>query len=147
MGSDGEGDFYQGLRRRIRDRARTREGHSRPWVELLFLPPDLFHLLCRLAADPEVPRGAKVRVAVVLAYFISPVDLLPEAFLGPIGYLDDVALTAYVLHGLVDGIPPEVLSRHWAGDSDALAVIRRVLGVLDGMLGGRYWGRLRRRVG
>jgi uncharacterized membrane protein YkvA (DUF1232 family) len=25
-----------------------------------------------------------------IVYFLSPIDLLPEAFLGPIGYLDDI---------------------------------------------------------
>ena len=32
-----------------------------------------------------------------LSFFISPIDFLPEALLGPLGYLDDLALTCYVL--------------------------------------------------
>jgi uncharacterized membrane protein YkvA (DUF1232 family) len=147
LGHDGEGDFYRALRRRVRRWARARNGRSSPWTELVLLAPDLFHLLCRLAGDPEVPRGAKTRLAFALAYFISPVDLLPEALFGPIGYLDDVALTAYVLHGLLDETPPAVLRRHWAGDQDVVVVIRRVLGVAGGVLGAGLWRRLRRRPG
>ncbi|MFU8857939.1 MAG: YkvA family protein [Deferrisomatales bacterium] len=146
MGCDSEADRYQRARQRIRDGARTAGGRFGPWVELVFLPADLIHVLCRLSADPEVPRGAKVRLALALAYFISPIDLVPEALFGPIGYLDDVALALHALQGLIDASPPGALSRHWAGGAELPAVLRRVLGVAHGMLGGRLRRRPQRRV-
>jgi uncharacterized membrane protein YkvA (DUF1232 family) len=35
-------------------------------------------------------------------YFISPVDLVPEALTGPFGYVDNIAVAAYVLNGTIN---------------------------------------------
>ncbi len=45
--------------------------------ETLRLLPDVIRLLRRLATDPEVPRGARVRLWLLLAYLLSPIDLHP----------------------------------------------------------------------
>ena len=48
-------------------------------------------------------------------------DLVPEAIVGPIGYVDDIALAAYVLNSIVNNASPEVVQRHWvtwASDSE-----------------------------
>src|SRR5262249_25584526 len=78
-----------------------------------------------------------------LAYFISPVDLLPEAFLGPAGYVDDVALAAYALYRLINAGHGEVAKELWAGDGDLLVAIQQVLDVADQALGSGLWERLR----
>jgi uncharacterized membrane protein YkvA (DUF1232 family) len=136
-------DFYRTLRAKVRLWTRTDTGRSSPWAEYLLLAPDLFHLLCRLAVDPEVPRAEKAKLAAAIAYFVSPLDLIPEMFLGPIGYADDVALAAYVLNGIVNQTRPEVVARHWAGDGDVLEVIRRTLAAADRLLGSGLWKRLK----
>ena len=59
----------------------------------------------------------KQKVGAAIAYFISPVDLIPEGLVGPAGYIDDVALAAYVLNSILNSVGPEVLEDHWAGDS------------------------------
>lgn len=140
-------DFYRTLRHKVRNWARSEEGSSSPWVEYLLLAPDLFHLLCGLAMDPEVPRAEKAKLAAAIAYFVSPIDLIPEALLGPVGYADDVALAAYVLNGIVNKTRPEVLQRHWAGDGDALEVVQRTLAAGDRLLGSGLWKRLKKWVG
>jgi len=137
-------DFYPILRRRVRRWTESAEGKASPWAEVVLLAPDLFHLLCKLALDPDVPRGSKAKLAAAIAYFVSPVDLLPEALLGPMGYLDDVALAAYVLNGIVDQTRPEVLERHWAGDRDVLEVVQKVLGAADRMVGSGLWKKLKK---
>ena len=42
--------------------------------------------------DPRVPVLAKIVVGVVVAYALSPIDLIPD-FIPVIGYLDDLLLT------------------------------------------------------
>jgi uncharacterized membrane protein YkvA (DUF1232 family) len=144
---DGRADFYQALRGRLRDWAQSRAGRDSRWTEYLLFAPDLFHLLIRLAADPEVPAADKAKLGALIAYFVSPVDLMPEMLFGPVGYLDDVALTAWVLHNLLsrDERIQAVARRHWAGEQDVLAVIQRILGAADAMIGTGLWNRLRRR--
>ncbi len=142
--SDRNSDFYQQLRGRIREWLKSDEGRSDKWAEYLLLAPDLFHLMWKLSADPDVPAKDKVKLAGALAYFISPIDLIPEAMLGPIGYVDDIALAALVLNGILNHTSPEVLARHWAGDEDVLVAIRRILAVADEMVGAGVWRKLKK---
>jgi hypothetical protein len=51
------------------------------WLrEALRLLPDLLQLLPRLAADRCLPRRVRVGLALLLAYFVFPLDLVPDSF-------------------------------------------------------------------
>jgi uncharacterized membrane protein YkvA (DUF1232 family) len=145
--SDKNSDFYQRLRGQIRDWMASDEGREHQWAEYLLFAPDLFHLLWKLSTDPDVSAADKAKLAGVIAYFISPIDLMPEALLGPIGFLDDIALTAYVLNGMLNHTDPEVLRRHWAGDTDVLEVVKRILAAADRMMSAKVLGKLKRLIG
>lgn len=136
------GDFYQQLRKKIRDWL-ERGGRSSKWAEYIMAAPDLFHLLCKLTIDPEVPVKEKAKLAATIAYFVSPIDLIPEVIVGPLGYVDDVALAAYVLNSIINTTSPEVVKRHWTGDGDVLALIQEILRVADEMVGSGLWRRLK----
>lgn len=140
-----EADFYQSLRRRMLQWAET-HGRSHRWIEYLLWAPDLFHLLWRLSLDPQVPARLKGKLVGAIVYFVSPLDLIPEAVFGPAAYADDVALAAYVLGSILNEVGPEVLRRHWAGSQDVLEVIRAVLKVAQSMVGAGIWSRLRQRL-
>jgi len=43
------------------------------------------------ARDPRVPRAARLVVVLVVAYALSPIDLIPD-FIPVLGYLDDLLL-------------------------------------------------------
>jgi len=146
MAQDHE-DFYQRMRGQIQEWLKSDDGRSNQWAEYLLFAPDLFHLLCKLSADPDVSTGDKAKLAGAIAYFISPIDLMPEALLGPLGYLDDIALAAYVLNGMINHTDPEILRRHWAGDTDILDVVKRILAAADSMLSTRVLGKLKRLIG
>jgi hypothetical protein len=45
--------------------------------DTLRLGPDLVRLLRRLAGDPNLPRGVRIRLILLLAYLLSPIDLIP----------------------------------------------------------------------
>lgn len=141
-----DGDYYQRLRRRIERWLATRAGARHRWAEMVFLAPDLLHLLCRLAVDRDVPVALRAQVAAAVAYFVFAVDVIPEAFLGPAGYVDDVALAAYVLHAVVNGTSAAIVQRHWAGEGDVLVVIRRILRVTEQFIGRGLWGRVKAMV-
>src|SRR5215217_6536421 len=68
--------------------------------ELAFLLPNLVRLFKGLARDPRVPRSTKLLVIVGLAWFSSPIDLLPE-FLPVVGPLDDAVLAWLILRRVV----------------------------------------------
>ena len=61
--------------------------------EALRLLPDLIRLIKRLAADPDTPRGLRIRLALLLAYLALPFDLIPD-FVPVLGYADDAIIVA-----------------------------------------------------
>ncbi|MEE4260535.1 MAG: DUF1232 domain-containing protein [Bacteroidales bacterium] len=141
-----ETDFYGKLRTRIVNWLETETGRKNKWADYLLLVPDFFYLLIKLATDEGVPSHEKAKLILAIAYFISPIDILPEAFLGPLGYLDDLALSAYVLNGIVNKVSPEIVQKYWAGEGDALLLIKGVLAKADDMIGSGLWRKLKKVV-
>lgn len=128
-------DYYQKLRKKFRNWMQSEDGKTNKWSEYLMAAPDLFHLLCKLSVDKDVPAKEKAKLVGAITYFISPMDLIPELILGPIGYVDDIALSAYVLNSLINKTDPEIVKKHWAGDGDILILIKHILDIADEMVG------------
>lgn len=61
------------------------------------------------ARDPRTPWYAKVLAAAVLAYALSPVDLIPD-MLPVLGYLDDLVLVPLGIYLALRMIPSPVLA-------------------------------------
>ncbi len=139
-------DFYQKMRSDIRAWLQDKTKSSTKWSEYVLLAPDLFHLLAKLALDKDVPSSEKAKIAGALAYFISPIDLLPEALLGPMGYLDDVALAAYVINSVMKNCDHEVVTKHWAGEQNVLDLVQQIVDVAADMLGNKIWDKLKNLV-
>jgi len=134
-------DFYQQMRDNIRGWIKGK-GVNYQFADYLLAAPDLFHLLCKLAIDKEVPVSEKAKLAAAIAYFVSPVDLIPEAITGPVGYIDDVATAAFILDRLINKTSPEIVQRHWAGDKDILDLIQQILQVGEEMVGSGLWAKI-----
>ena len=139
-------DFYHELRGKFKAWIQSDEGKDHKWSEYLLAAPDLFHLLCKLSIDKDVPIKEKAKLAGAIAYFVSPIDLIPEALVGPIGYVDDISLAAYVLNQIVNNTDPEVIKRHWAGEGDVLELIQRILEKADEMIGSGLWNKLKNMI-
>jgi uncharacterized membrane protein YkvA (DUF1232 family) len=94
----------------------------------LRLLPDLIPLLRRLAADPDLPRGVRVRLGLLLGYLLLPIDLVPD-FIPVVGYADDAVVVALALRSVVRAAGPGALDRHWPGTPDGLTAVRRLAGL------------------
>ena len=131
-----ERKFYRRLRDRVKRWATRRDIPERR-LEYLLAAPDLFILMSRLALDPRVPLGAKAKVAAGIAYFVTPIDMIPD-LLGPPGYLDDVVVAAWILQSVVadlNQVDPSILQEHWEGETDVLARITTIIDRADDVLG------------
>lgn len=135
-------DFYQSLRSRIRTWL-EKQGEGVRHARLLLVAPDFFHLLCRLALDKRIHASEKAKLAAAIAYFVSPIDIVPEVFLGPFAFLDDVAVAAFALNSVINAGQGEIAKELWAGDGDVLALIQQVVSTGDELLGEGVWRRLR----
>ncbi len=122
-----EEKFYLKLRTNITSWLIDNLNLNRNWCEYLFVVPDIFYLMIKLVQDPEVLFFKKIKLVSAIVYFISPIDILPEAFLGPIGYLDDLGLAAYILNDLLNSVDLKIIKRNWAGDVDILYKIKKMI--------------------
>jgi uncharacterized membrane protein YkvA (DUF1232 family) len=59
--------------------------------------------------DPQTPWYAKLFIATVVAYAVSPVDLIPD-FIPVLGYVDDLVLVPLGIIVAIRLIPPHVLA-------------------------------------
>ena len=92
------------------------------------LLPDLVGLVRRLAGDRSLPRSSRVTLAVLLAYLVFPVDLVPD-FIPVLGYADDAIVVALALRRVVRLAGAGAVERHWRGSDAGLAVVRRLAGI------------------
>jgi uncharacterized membrane protein YkvA (DUF1232 family) len=97
--------------------------------ELLLALPRLARMLISLSGDRDVPTSAKVVLAALAVYLVSPVDLIPD-FIPWIGYLDDLILAAIVVDGVVNFIERPLLLRYWPGSPASLDRVAAVSGRL-----------------
>jgi uncharacterized membrane protein YkvA (DUF1232 family) len=96
--------------------------------EALRILPDLLRLLRRLAADRTLPRGVRVRLALLLAYLAIPIDLVPD-FIPVLGYADDAIIAAAVLRSVVRRAGLSAVRAHWPGTDDGFAALCRLTGL------------------
>lgn len=96
--------------------------------DALRLLPDLLRVIRRMAADRTVAPGVRIRLFLLLAYLLMPVDLVPD-FLPVIGYADDVVIVAWVLRSVIRSAGSEAFRRHWRGTLAGLQVIERLAGL------------------
>lgn len=61
------------------------------------------------ARDPRTPWPARAVAALVVAYALSPIDLIPD-FIPVLGYLDDLVLVPLGIWLVLRMIPPEVMA-------------------------------------
>ena len=61
------------------------------------------------ARDPRTPWYAKLLVAGIVAYALSPIDLVPD-FIPVVGYLDDLILIPMAIALALRLIPPHVMA-------------------------------------
>jgi uncharacterized membrane protein YkvA (DUF1232 family) len=96
--------------------------------EALRLLPDLLRLLRRLATDPTLPRGVRIRLWLLLVYLAVPIDLVPD-LIPVLGYADDAIVVTWVLRSVVRRAGPDPVRRHWPGSPDGLAALWRLCGL------------------
>jgi len=138
-------DFYRGLRAGLTAWAKVK-GSPYTYIEYPLLAPDFIYLLVRLMLDRRVPNNMKLKVGAVLAYYISPVDIVPEALLGPIGFGDDLILAVWMVNSLLKSVDRAVLEENWPSDLKLLNAFDRGLTWADKWMGKAAYFKLKRFV-
>ena len=77
------------------------------------------------ARDPRTPWYAKGLVFLIVAYALSPIDLIPD-FIPVLGYLDDLIIIPGGIWLAIRMVPPEVLKE--AREAAAIDSMERSVG-------------------
>jgi uncharacterized membrane protein YkvA (DUF1232 family) len=136
--------YYDRVRESIRKYLEKKGSLAGKSGEYLLLVPDMFMLLWRLINDPRVNAKNKVLLGSGLAYYLFPLDIMPEGFLGPIGYIDDLVFGVYLLNKMLTDTDPAILREHWSGGEDILTSIQNVLTAADNLVGSDLLSRFKK---
>lgn len=94
--------------------------------ELVRLVPDIARLVRSLIADRHAPWGVRLPLIGLLAWLISPIDLVPE-FIPVLGPLDDVVVAVLVLRHVRRRLGEREFRQRWPGSDEGYALLARVL--------------------
>ncbi|MFJ7666555.1 YkvA family protein [Lysinibacillus sp. NPDC097195] len=119
-------DFYQKLRQKLVDFLASKTGKKHKYADYLLFVPDIFHLLIKIASDPAIDSKSKSLIGATIAYFIFPMDFLPEGIFGFGGFLDDLLLATFVLNLMINKWGATVIEKHWTGDKKLLEVLQNI---------------------
>lgn len=92
-------------------------------VDYILIIPDMLGLLKRLAQDPRIAKKVKAKIAIYVAYVITPVDFIPEILTGPLGLVDDTYVLLKLLRELSTEIPEALIREHWKGRPEVLEIL------------------------
>ena len=121
--------IYNKIRSRI---TKWIEKSNLPYVsniaEYVLALPDFFVLLWRLMRDERVTTNKKIFIAGMIAYVISPIDIIPD-FIPVFGYLDDLVIIAIGLNSIFNETEYRILLDNWSGNGDVLSEIQKIIGI------------------
>jgi uncharacterized membrane protein YkvA (DUF1232 family) len=95
--------------------------------ELVRIVPDLLRLLRSLIGDRSSPPDVRIVLIGLVAWIISPIDLIPE-FIPVLGPVDDVVVAVVAMRYVRRRIGIETLRSAWTGSPEGFLLLTRVIG-------------------
>jgi len=103
-------------------------GYEGEFSEIIRQAPALYRMMTKLLDDPALPRSISPLVIAAIAYFILPEDIIPEDKFGPVGYVDDIYLCAFVATEVITASgSPDILVRNWDGLRPVVELVKEIL--------------------
>ena len=95
--------------------------------EILGVVPDVVRLIRSIIGDRSAPLDVRVVLIGLLAWIVSPIDLIPE-FIPVLGPMDDVVVAVVAMRYVRRRVGVEDLRRRWSGTEAGFALVLRVIG-------------------
>ena len=108
-------DFYDTLIENL-------ESYNGEYASFIDCGPNLFKLLCDLL-DQDIEQELRLKLCGAIAYYVVPMDVIPEQIYGPYGYIDDIYMSVYALKEVASVYGYEFLQEVWDKDNDIKEVI------------------------
>lgn len=109
-------DFYDALVENL-------NSYEEEYDSFIDYGPDLYKLLCSCLNYEEVNSDLRLSISAAIAYYVVPMDIIPETIYGPYGYIDDIYITVFVLRKIAHELGYEFLQKLWENDEDIEKVI------------------------
>ena len=95
--------------------------------DLVGLIPDILRLLRSLIGDRTAPLDVRLVMVGLVAWILSPIDLIPE-FIPVLGPMDDVVVAIVALRYVRRRVGTADLRRRWTGSDAGFAMLLTVIG-------------------
>lgn len=136
--------FYEKLRKKARDWTNEKTGKAgNKLAEYLFLLPDFFILVSRVALDKRVPTKRKLMLGGIVAYVMLPLDIIPD-FIPILGSVDDLVLVVMGLNMLLNEVDQKVLEDNWSGEGDVLHLMQKITATAEKFLDQKVLARIKK---
>ena len=109
-------DFYDVLSDNL-------ESYQGEYASFIDHGPYLFKLLTEVLNDAKVNQDLRLEISAAIAYYVVPMDVIPEQVYGPYGYIDDIFITVYVIKKIEDILGYEFLEYYWEGTGELETVV------------------------
>ena len=140
-------DYYEQLCKEFDSWAQCKEGLEHVNRKFLVQTPRFFILLCNLAHCDGLSENSKAKIAVAISYFMLPFDLIPEALIGPTGYIDDLVLSALVLKYIKDKGEELFIDKYWEySDVDLYGIIDEIILKAEDLVGNDIYQKLKSKI-
>lgn len=119
--------FLEQISNEIKNWTEENRSSKNYWKIYLINSPLLFSFLVGLTRLKNLTKNERALILAAIAYFINPLDYLPESILGALGYLDDVVVSAFVIDRMLKKIPENFITDNWKGKLNFKTFINNIL--------------------
>jgi uncharacterized membrane protein YkvA (DUF1232 family) len=95
--------------------------------EVVRIVPDVVRMLRSIVRDPASPLDVRFVLLGLLAWIVSPIDLIPE-FIPVLGPMDDAVVAVVALRYVRRRVGVARMRARWPGTDDGFALLGRVVG-------------------
>lgn len=108
-------DFYDTLVENL-------DAYNGEYASFIDCGPNLFKLMCDLL-DQDIKQEIRRDICGAIAYYVVPMDVIPEQIYGPYGYIDDIFMSVYALRQVADEYGYEFIQEAWEHEGDIKEVM------------------------
>lgn len=98
------------------------DSYNGEYASFIDCGPNLFKLLCDIL-DHDINKDLRLKICGAIAYYVVPMDVIPEQIYGPYGYIDDIFMSVYALRQVADEYGYDFLQEIWEHDGDIKEVM------------------------
>lgn len=97
--------------------------------------PHLYKLLTDILTEESLSQEKRLEISAAIAYYVIPMDIIPEQIYGPYGYIDDIFISVHVIKRVAADLGYESLEKFWIGSGKLETIVNecynRSIEVLD----------------